>query len=149
MAVIAYSSFMSVTARSSRSATCVCMPAARHVAILRHRNLGVTEVVGPDPRRQSGVVDQRCHGFAEAGRRNVGHPQLVARVEVITSAPRTGVAIIDLRYSRRKTLALRVLLCLPVDYIAQSRTNLSADLAAAGTSALGRLVCPFARAGAK
>ena len=39
-----------------------------HVDVLSHRRPRVAELVGPDPRRQPAVVDERGHGLAEAVR---------------------------------------------------------------------------------
>jgi hypothetical protein len=51
---------------------------ARHVSVLGHRHLGVPEMVRTDPGGQSRIIDERCHGLAEAVRRHVGHPELDA-----------------------------------------------------------------------
>jgi hypothetical protein len=40
-------------------------PAAGHIAILSHGDVGVSEVVGADPRRETLIVDQRCHRLTE------------------------------------------------------------------------------------
>jgi hypothetical protein len=67
-----YSSDMPI-ARSSTAATSVCT--WPRVDVLSHRWPRVAELVGPYPRRQPGVVDQRGHRLTERVRRHIWQPQ--------------------------------------------------------------------------
>ena len=59
--------------------------AARHIAILCHRHVGMAEMVGADPRRETGIVNERCYRLAEAMRGGIWHSELSAR-----AAPLSG-----------------------------------------------------------
>ena len=59
--------------------------AARHIAILCHRHVGMAEMVGADPRRETGIVNERCYRLAEAMRGGIWHPSSAR-------APRHGPA---------------------------------------------------------
>ncbi len=73
---------------------------AGHVPVLRHGHLGVPEMVRTDACREPGVVDKSCHGLAEAVRRHLGHPEVVAdgapgRIEVFRVAQRSAAGCED------------------------------------------------------
>ena len=74
--------------------------AARHIAILCHRHVGMAEMVGADPRRETGIVNERCYRLAEAMRGGIWHPELSARAaplsgEVFGVAQRAGLRCED------------------------------------------------------
>ena len=52
--------------------------AARHVFVLRHRHMAVSELISTDACRQSLVVNQVGHRLAEAVGGHVGHAEGVA-----------------------------------------------------------------------
>ena len=54
-------------------------PAPGHVAILGHADVGVAEVIGADPGRESFVIDECGDRLAEAAGGSFGDPQLLPR----------------------------------------------------------------------
>ena len=72
---------------------------AGHVAVLRHADPGVPEVVGADPGRQPPVIDQRRHRLAEAVRGHIRDAELLARVDAVSGIDRTGAQQLTLPFA--------------------------------------------------
>jgi len=110
-------------------------PATGHIAILGHADLGVPEVIRPDPGRHAILVDQRGNRLAEAVRGHTWYAELVAHLapllaEIVRISKRARRRREDHRLCRHRQRALRALYTEP--YLEEGRSAFGGKILSVG-----------------